>query len=87
MKISTYTERIGYQASIRLQQLNARVNRLHSALQLINPAHTMARGYAILQGGGQVITSVSQVHQGKPITARVADGSFPLEVTGAVNVK
>ena len=54
----------------------------HQSLQLVNPAHTLRRGYAILQTqSGTVVTSSDNVRTGDTLDATVADGRFTVAVT------
>ena len=58
--------------------------RLHHAalrLDLLNPAHTLARGFALLQTPeGRLITQTRQTRPGQPLQAHLADGRLPLVV-------
>lgn len=48
-----------------------------SHLQAVNPAATLARGYAIVRHrDGRIVTSVSQVRKGDDLEIQVSDGSF-----------
>jgi exodeoxyribonuclease VII large subunit len=48
-----------------------------SHLQAVNPAATLARGYAIVRHrDGRIVTSVSQVRKGEDLEIQVSDGSF-----------
>ena len=61
--------------------------RLHQAalrLDLLNPAHTLARGFALLQTPeGRLITQTRQTRPGQPLQAHLADGRLPLVVQNA----
>lgn len=60
----------------------ASVERLAAQLRSLNPAATLARGYALVQkvSNGDTIRSVGQVHSGDYLDVHVSDGHFPAEV-------
>ena len=63
----------------RMQQ---RVERVATRLELLNPQHVLARGYALLtKDDGSTVTSVKQAPAGAALRAIVADGSLDLVVT------
>lgn len=56
---------------------------LARALHAVGPLATIERGYAILRSSdGRIVRSIAQVSRGDALAARVADGEFPIEVTG-----
>jgi exodeoxyribonuclease VII large subunit len=64
-------------AAIRVSVTGAgsRLAVLSGRLQTVSPLSTLERGYAlVLDAGGSVVRSTTQVRPGDPITARVADG-------------
>lgn len=65
-----------------LQRQRQRLAQVALRLQLLDPQHVMARGWAVLtQANGQVVTSIHQAPVGTPLKALVADGSLDLTVT------
>jgi len=63
----------------RLQQ---RLERAATRLELLNPQHVLARGYALLSDdAGRTIASVNQVRPGDALRAAVSDGQLDLVVT------
>lgn len=53
------------------------IGQITNKLNLMSPTHTLARGYAIIQGANQeVITDAGKTNQGQRLTARVARGKF-----------
>ena len=72
--------RAGFQS---LAECGRRLDRQRSALELLGPSQTLARGYAVLRDRDmQVVGSVSSVHPGDSLSALLADGSIPLTVDG-----
>jgi exonuclease VII large subunit len=66
--------------------LDQRVERTRSCasrLRALDPAATLARGYAIVQirDGKQAVTSVKQVKGREKLDVHVKDGRFPAEVS------
>jgi exodeoxyribonuclease VII large subunit len=62
----------------RLSLARARLDGLGLRLSALNPAATLARGYAIVRraGDGQVVVSVGQVAPGDRLSVQVSDGQF-----------
>ena len=53
-------------------------------VRALSPLATLERGYAVLQDkSGNVVTSVAQVSQGDPLSARVSDGTLGVLVKDA----
>ena len=63
----------------RLQQ---RFDRASTRLELLNPQHVLARGYALLTDEkGHAVTSVTQAPPGSALRASVSDGQLDVVVT------
>lgn len=60
-----------------------RVGHLSARLATLGPAATLARGYAVVQAGGQVLHSVADAPAGTELRIRVADGAFTATSAGA----
>jgi exodeoxyribonuclease VII large subunit len=62
----------------RLSLARARLDGLGLRLSALNPAATLARGYAIVRraGDGRVVVSVNQVAPGDRLAVQVSDGQF-----------
>jgi exodeoxyribonuclease VII large subunit len=62
----------------RLSLARVRLDGLGLRLSALNPAATLARGYAIVRraGDGQVVVSVGQVAPGDRLSVQVSDGQF-----------
>jgi len=52
-------------------------------LRALDPVATLERGYAIVQRGATVVSSVADVHSGDALDVRVKDGSFKVRTGGA----
>jgi exodeoxyribonuclease VII large subunit len=63
----------------RIERANAQASRLRA----LDPAATLARGYAVVQirDGKQAVTSVKQVKGREKLDVHVEDGRFPAEVS------
>jgi exodeoxyribonuclease VII large subunit len=57
-----------------------RLNTLTARLATLNPAATLARGYAIVQKGDTVVTRTDQVSGGEALVVKVSDGEFGVTV-------
>jgi exodeoxyribonuclease VII large subunit len=66
-----------------LEQRAERANSFTSRLRALDPAATLARGYAVVQirDGKQAVTSVKQVKGRERLDIHVKDGRFPAEVS------
>jgi exodeoxyribonuclease VII large subunit len=65
----------------RLQLLRLQLKANEQKMETLNPLAVLQRGYAILSlPDGQIVRSIEQAHPGDPMNARVADGTFPVEV-------
>ena len=67
----------------RLRLARVEVAGLESRLRTLDPAATLRRGFAVVQGGdnGPVITAAGQVAAGQALTITVTDGIIPAAVT------
>ena len=66
----------------RLRLARVEVAGLESRLRTLDPAATLRRGFAVVQGGdnGPVITAAGQVAAGQALTITVSDGIIPAAV-------
>jgi exodeoxyribonuclease VII large subunit len=55
-------------------------------LKALDPFATLERGYAIVQRGGSVVSSIGDAHPGDALDVRVKDGSFSTQVAGGAPV-
>jgi exodeoxyribonuclease VII large subunit len=62
-----------------------RVEHLSARLATLGPAATLARGYAVVQAGSQVLRSVADAPAGTRLRIRVADGALAANSEGAVD--
>ena len=61
----------------RISTLNKEASHLQDNIQVMNPQHTLDRGYAIVQNeGNRVITSPRQVEAGETLKVSVSRGRF-----------
>lgn len=64
-----------------LATLDRGLDHRRKTLQIVNPAHTLRRGYAILQNqSGVVVTSRANTRDGEVLDATVSDGRFRVTV-------
>jgi exodeoxyribonuclease VII large subunit len=56
-------------------------------LRSLDPKGTLARGYALVQRDGHVISSVGEVAGGERLSVRVKDGGFPVRVEKAAGAR
>jgi exodeoxyribonuclease VII large subunit len=69
----------GLSAQQRLRR--AQVDGLSFRLQALSPLAVLQRGYAVLRGpDGRILQSISQVHPGDSIAARIQDGELTAQV-------
>jgi exodeoxyribonuclease VII large subunit len=88
--VSRYEERIAstlrHVAGVLARGFDQRIERTkayESSLRALDPAATLARGYAVVQirDGKQAVTSVKQVKGREKLDVHVKDGRFPAEVS------
>lgn len=66
------------------RQLKDKQHRTLLALQkldLLNPAHILAQGYAIVEKDGQIVTKVQNLQRGDVLNLRLQDGTTKVTVT------
>ena len=56
-------------------------------LRSLDPKATLARGYALVQQDGHVVSSVGEVSGGERLSVRVKDGGFPVRVEKAAGTR
>jgi exodeoxyribonuclease VII large subunit len=56
-------------------------------LRSLDPKATLARGYALVQRDGHVVSSVAEVTGGERLSVRVKDGGFPVRVEKAAGAR
>lgn len=66
----------------RLQAYRHRLELLTGKLELLNPMHTLRKGYGLVQGqSGRLISSIQQVNKGEILNIRVSDGTIQAQIT------
>lgn len=77
------SQRFPLAVTLRRERERTKLERLQSALGHLDPQLVLQRGFSYLTDGeGKALTSVGQVSPGDRLTARLADGSLDLGVTG-----
>jgi exodeoxyribonuclease VII large subunit len=56
-------------------------------LRSLDPKATLARGYALVQRDGHVVSNVGEVTAGERLSVRVQDGAFPVRVEKAAGTR
>jgi len=80
-RLERYARSIADIAVQRIADLQNRSNHLGEKLNLMNPKHTLDRGYAILQNAKkQVIMDPRQTRSGETLTARLSRGDMEVEI-------
>jgi exodeoxyribonuclease VII large subunit len=74
----TFNRLMGHLFTLRRTQLAS----AQARLKALNPQATLARGYAIIQKGGQLVTGVQEVAAGDAIIVTMQDGDFEATVRG-----
>jgi exodeoxyribonuclease VII large subunit len=69
-------DRLRRAPALALERKRARLDTSHARLSSLSPRSTLARGYAIVHRGDEVVRSTAQVSTGDEILVDVADGSF-----------
>lgn len=69
----------------QLRDKTARLQRAESALRLLSPEQTLARGYSITTDArtGRIVRKVEDAAPGQRLRTRVSDGEFESDVLGA----
>jgi exodeoxyribonuclease VII large subunit len=80
---SKATNRLRTAANSSLIDAHHRLDRSELRRTALDPANLMARGWTITRNGnGQVVSSISHVGVGEPLTIQAADGEITSTVTG-----
>jgi exodeoxyribonuclease VII large subunit len=64
-----------------LENAALRLGAVAGRLDAISPLKVLARGYAIAESGGKVLTRAAQVKKGDAVSVRLSDGEIQCEVT------
>ena len=70
-----------------LRQRRERLSGFAGQLRSLDPKGTLARGYALVQRDGHVVSSVGEVAGGERLSVRVKDGGFPVRVEKAAGAR
>lgn len=86
-QVANHRQHLAYQLNLLEQawqkqsrELDHRLKRSNYLLDAYSPLKVMARGYAIVQVGEQVITSIHQVSQGQDLNLSMSDGDLEVKV-------
>lgn len=82
-RLDTLVSQAGRTLQHYLSLKHERVKTLVARLETLNPQATLARGYAIVQKGQEVVFQTSQVNPGDEIVVKVRDGEFGAAVVGS----
>lgn len=80
-RLDTLVSRAGRTVQHYLSLQQERVKTLAARLDTLNPQATLARGYAIVQKGQEVVLQTNQVNPGDEIVVKVSDGEFGATVS------
>lgn len=61
----------------------SKADKLIEALTMLDTSRIIARGYALVEKEGKVLSSIHQVEKGESLTVRMKDGSLEVEVKDA----
>jgi exodeoxyribonuclease VII large subunit len=70
-----------------LRRWRERLSGFAGQLRSLDPNATLARGYALVQRDGHVVSSVAEVTGGERLSVRVKDGGFPVRVEKAAGAR
>jgi exodeoxyribonuclease VII large subunit len=70
-----------------LRRWRERLSGFAGQLRSLDPKATLARGYALVQRDGHVVSSVAEVTSGERLSVRVKDGGFPVRVEKAAGAR
>ncbi len=74
-EVARLLDRTRVQTRMTLERIDRDVAHRRAQLDALGPAATLARGYAVVQAGGTVLSSVGDAPAGTPLRIRVADGA------------
>ncbi len=81
-KLNLINERVKKQVELVYGKKSAELFKLSSKLEGLNPMSVLARGYAIVQKDGEVISSKKQLRKGEEFTLEFSDGQLKAKVSG-----
>ena len=70
-----------------MRRWRERLSGFAGQLRSLDPKATLARGYALVQRDGHVVSSVADVTGGERLSVRVKDGGFPVRVEKAAGTR
>lgn len=74
-ELTRRTERLDSELSALLSRKREALSRLATELNAINPLALLSRGYSMVQKGGVVVSSVSEISEGDTVSISFSDGS------------
>lgn len=74
-ELTRRTERLDSELSALLSRKREALSRLATELNAINPLALLSRGYSMVQKGGAVVSSVSEISEGDTVSISFSDGS------------
>jgi exodeoxyribonuclease VII large subunit len=81
-QLSSLVNRLQNSLQYNLRRLDDRLVARTQFLQSVNPRNVLARGYALLRSGPNLIRSVTQAPPGTPLTITLADGEISATIQG-----
>ncbi len=73
-------ERLGRAPRLLLERGRSRLEHAHGRLRALSPPATLARGYAIVRTGGEIVRSGSALEEGERVDVELAEGGFGARV-------
>jgi exodeoxyribonuclease VII large subunit len=80
-RVDELSSRLPEAARHALERAALRLGACAGRLDAISPLKVLARGYAIVESGGKVLTQASQVRVGDPVRVKLSEGEIHCEVT------
>ena len=78
-RLGTLADRLHHATALARTHAGGRVERAAARLQALDPSRVLERGYAMLvDGRGQAVTRIADLHIGEPVQARLRDGEATL---------
>jgi exodeoxyribonuclease VII large subunit len=83
-KIGVCSTRLESGVRMNLTRMGSELIRLEDLLNVMNPRNVLQRGYALVEIGGSVLTSVANVQPGDDLRVSLSDGSLEVQANRVI---
>lgn len=74
-------EKLSVYAELKLENEKAGFSALAGKLDVLSPLGVIARGYALVRKGDEIVTKIKKLRTGDEVSVSISDGSFKAKIT------